>query len=60
MFFSTVEKTKEHDHFESDGLVTLSSVHTASAEPENQELTNAEQLRSKSPDEVCAVKHDVV
>ncbi|XP_075870866.1 liprin-beta-1b isoform X2 [Nelusetta ayraudi] len=46
------EKTKENDHVESDGLITLSSVNFASVESENHEMTNAEQLSRKSPDEL--------
>lgn len=60
--FAHTEKTKENDLVESlgDGFVTLSSVNTASVESENHEVTNAEQLRRKSPDEVCANEQDVL
>lgn len=58
VFFSPIlEKTKENDHVESDGLITLSSVNAASVESECHELTNADQMRRKSPDEVCVIQH---
>lgn len=59
MFFPTSEKNKENDPVENDGSITLSSVNTASVESENQDVTNADQLRRKSPDEVCVIQHHV-
>ena len=47
------EKTKDNEHIEihSDGSITFSPV--VSVELHNHEVTDAEQLPRKSPDEVC-------
>ncbi|XP_027128645.1 liprin-beta-1b isoform X3 [Larimichthys crocea] len=48
------EKTKDNEHVEShsDGSVTFVSVNSVSVESENHEVTDVEQQRRKSPDEL--------
>lgn len=59
---STTEKTKENEHVEShdDGSIAFLSVNSVPVESENHEVTDVEQLRRKSPDEVCVTKYDVM
>lgn len=49
------EKTKDNEHIESndDGSIAFFSINSVSVESENHEVTDVEQLRRKSPDEVC-------
>ncbi|XP_035521069.1 liprin-beta-1b isoform X5 [Morone saxatilis] len=48
------EKTKDNEHFEhqGDGSSAFFSINSVSVESQNQELTDIEQLRRKSPDEL--------
>lgn len=59
---STTEKTKENEHVEShdDGSIAFLSVNSVPVESENHEVMDVEQLRRKSPDEVCVTKYDVM
>lgn len=51
----TPDKTKDNEHVEShgDGSIAFLSTNTTSTESENHEVTDVEQLKRKSPDEVC-------
>lgn len=53
--FSTPEKTKDNEHVEShcDGSLAFLSTSPVSVEPEKHEVTDVQQLKRKSPDEVC-------
>jgi len=52
---STTEKTKDNEHVEShgDGSITFFLTNSVSAESEKHEVTDVEQLKRTSPDEVC-------
>lgn len=54
---STPEKTKDNELVEShgDGSLALLSTSPVSLEPEKQEVTDVQQLKRKSPDEVCSI-----
>ncbi|XP_035521067.1 liprin-beta-1b isoform X3 [Morone saxatilis] len=54
MVMSVQEKTKDNEHFEhqGDGSSAFFSINSVSVESQNQELTDIEQLRRKSPDEL--------
>uniref|UniRef100_A0A4W6E7E8 PPFIA binding protein 1b n=1 Tax=Lates calcarifer TaxID=8187 RepID=A0A4W6E7E8_LATCA len=49
------EKTKDNEHVEShcDGSLAFLSTSPVSVEPEKHEVTDVQQLKRKSPDEVC-------
>ena len=60
---SSPEKTKDNEHMESygDGTITfLSTNPTESVESEKHEVTDVEQLKRRSPDEVCAAQYNAV
>uniref|UniRef100_A0A3Q3XHR3 SAM domain-containing protein n=1 Tax=Mola mola TaxID=94237 RepID=A0A3Q3XHR3_MOLML len=54
------EKTKETEHVESqgNGSVALLQVNSTPVESENHDAPDFEQVRGKSPDEVCVAKYD--
>uniref|UniRef100_A0A3Q1FHR2 PPFIA binding protein 1b n=1 Tax=Acanthochromis polyacanthus TaxID=80966 RepID=A0A3Q1FHR2_9TELE len=56
------EKTKDNEHVESpgDGSVAFLCASPVSVESEKPEVTDVEQLKRKSPDEVCTALHDVM
>lgn len=51
----TPEKTKDNEHVEShgDGSIALLSTNSVFVESEKHEVTDVDQLKRKSPDEVC-------
>lgn len=57
---STTEKTKDNEHVEShsDGAITFLLTNSGSTESEKHEVTDVEQLKRTSPDEVCVAYCD--
>uniref|UniRef100_A0AAQ5YUX0 SAM domain-containing protein n=1 Tax=Amphiprion ocellaris TaxID=80972 RepID=A0AAQ5YUX0_AMPOC len=55
------EKTKDNEHVESpgDGSIAFLCANPVSVESEKPEVTDVEQLKRKSPDEVCTALHDM-
>lgn len=62
ILLSTPEKTKDNEHVEShgDGSIALLSTSSVFVDSEKYEVADVEQLKRKSPDEVCVAWYDVV